>query len=172
MTMSAADMADMIGRAAERVRAGWKPTPKGSYLSTLVAEDQPPLTTGAVDMYLGFYAWLWGEERPVEEANQVRKRLTQDSQTAWVRLDWSVRDAVLSTCALWDQIRERSAEEQETIRSFLRERIEPGSYPELEARPEPGVATAGKDVEDYMNLEAARHRTIMQVLQTWPRMPR
>jgi hypothetical protein len=172
MTISAADIGDMIARAAEQVRAGWKPTPTGSYLSTLVTEDQPPLTTGAVDMYLAFYAWLRGEEPPADEANQVRERLTRDSQTAWVRMDWSVRDAVLSTCALWDQIRERPDEEQETIRSFLREQIEPGSYPELEARPKPGVATAVENVEDYMNTEAARHRTIMQVLRTWPQMPR
>jgi hypothetical protein len=170
MSITAADVGDMIKGAAERVRAGWKPTPKGAYLSTLVTEDQPPLTTGAVDMYLGFYTWLWGNEPPAEQAQRLRERLTRDSQTAWARMDWSIRDAVLVTCALWDQIRERPAVEQEAIRSFLQRRIEPGSYPEVDSRAEPGVTTPS-NVEDYMKLQAARHDTVMQVLQTWPGIP-
>jgi hypothetical protein len=172
MTIPAGEMADMVSRAAERVRAGWEPTPKGSYLSTLVSDDHPPLTTGAVDMYLGFYTWLWGTDPPVDEANWVKARLIQDSQTAWVRMDWSVRDAVLSTCVLWDQIRERPEDEQEAIRSFLQEQIKPGSYPELAGRPRAEPATAGNDVENQMTLGAARHETIMQVLQKWPAAPR
>jgi hypothetical protein len=171
MTISATDVREMIERASQRVRAGWKPTPRGAYLSTLVSDAQPPLTTGAVKMYLDFYTWLWGEERPVEEARQVEKRLTQDSQTAWVRMDWSIRDAVLATCALWDEIRQRPEEEQEEIRLFLQKEIEPGSYPELEGRPSPEAPAAG-DMAEYMRLQAERHRTVMNVLQTWPDLPR
>lgn len=170
MSITAADVEGMIARAAQRVRAGWKPTPRGDYLSTLVSEDQPPLTTGAVEMYLGFYAWLRGEELPDEEIRQVTQRLEQDSQTAWVRMDWSVRNAVLVTCALWDEIRERPEDEQEAIRLFLNEEIEPGSYPELEPGTEPGAVAPG-GVEEYLNADAARHKTIMQVLQTWPEVP-
>lgn len=168
MTITAADVQEMIGTALKQVRAGWKPTPKGSYLSTLVAENQPPLTTGAVDMYLGFYGWLWDRELPADEVKRMNQRLTQDSETAWARMDWSVRDAVLATCALWDQIRQRPEQEQEEIRSFLQQEIEPGSYPELEGRASP--APSG-DLDEVMNRSAGMHNRVMDVLRNWPDLP-
>lgn len=170
MTISAAAAESLIARASERVRAGWKPVPPGSYLSTLVTDDQPPLTTGAVDMYLAFYAWLWERETPAEEAARVTEKLVQDSQTAWVRMDWSVRDAVLSTCALFDEIRQRPEGEREEIRSYLQKAVDVGSYPELEARSEPGPSSAGS-VEELREQSARTHNQVMDALRNWPDLP-
>lgn len=171
MAVTATDIESITSAAEERLRAGWMPSPKGTYLSTLVTTDQPPLTTGAVDMYLNFYAWLWGREAPPEEVERVMKRLREDSYTAWARMDFSLRDAVLATCALWAEILEQPEERQEAIRSFLQRGTKPGSYPEVEARSEPETTTDG-NVDEFRKQDAERHRTVMQVLQTGPGPPR
>lgn len=168
MTMSAADVGSMVAAAEERLRSGWRPG--GSFLSTLVASDQPPLTSGAVDMYLEFYAWLWGREVPADDDKQVRERLTQDSYTAWSRMDYSIRDAVLATCALWAEIAERPEPEQDEIRTFLQRGMKPGSYPEVQRRSEPADATA-VGVDDYRKVMARRHNAVMAALQNWPDLP-
>src|SRR5919198_2706334 len=171
MAMTTVDMESMMAAATERLRTGWRPSPKGTYLLTLVATDQPPLTTGAVDMYLRFYAWVWNREPPPAEVERVNNRLREDSYTAWARMDFSIRDAVLTTCALWAEILEQPEQEQEAIRSFLQEAIAPGSYPELDGEPEHEAAAAG-DLEEHRRRDAARHDTIIGVLKTWPGPPR
>lgn len=168
MAITAQEVDSMMARAQEQVRAGWMPS-RGDYLSTLVTEDKPPLTTTAVEMYVGFYAWLWRREPPPEEVSAVRSRLQTDSYTAFARMDFSIRDAVLARCALWTQIQERSEEEQEAIRSFLVEGTDPGTYPETEGRP--GEPEAGT-LDEARKQAAATHDQVMDTLQNWPELPR
>jgi hypothetical protein len=134
MTLTAEDLDGMISAARTRATGNWR-TP-GPTLHVLIAGDERPLTEGAVEMYLGFHAWLWGREPTPEERAQVLARLRQVPVSA----EWSLRDAVRTVCALWVQIQERSEEDRATLREVLRQDREPGHFPELEAPMELGGA--------------------------------
>ncbi|MFN2590618.1 MAG: hypothetical protein ABR518_07590, partial [Actinomycetota bacterium] len=140
MPITTEDLQAMVEQAVERVQRNW--TPPGRTLNVLTAGDIRPLTTGALEMYLSFYAWLWRRDPPEDERKDVGRRLTNVATDA----DWGLRDAVLRVCALWDQVRARSPEDQETLRDLLSAAATVGSYPELQRHtlsggPEPGGAT-------------------------------
>jgi hypothetical protein len=162
MAITQADVEQMVVSARQRVQGNWRPP--GSNLNVLIAGDVRPLTTGALDMYLGFYSWLWEREAPPDEREEVEARL----RNVPIAADWALRDAVLAVCALRAQIQELAPEDQEAIRSYLREGVEPGRYPELET--ESHAVTAGS-LEEAARLSAARHASVMDALRNWPGLP-
>jgi hypothetical protein len=161
MAITASRVEAMIVAARERVQNNW--TPPGRTLNGLIAGDVRPLTTGAADMYLDFYSWVWGRKPSEEEREQVLRRL----RDVPVAAEWSLRDAVLTTCALWEQIQELSAQDQQMIREFLHREIGPGSYPELQT---PRV-TAAPAFEQAQRDSAGQHNAVMQALRNWPGLP-
>lgn len=161
MTMTREDVARMIAAAGEEVRAGWMPKPKGAYLSTLVTEDKPPLTTTAVASYLHFYSWLWSRPTPPDEAARIEEQLREDSQTAFARMDWGIRDAVLTVCLLAEQMMALPGGEVDAVRRILLDAIHPGTYPELEG-PILGIEGTGGSPPDAADGARARVELLLQ----------
>jgi hypothetical protein len=162
MAVTKDDVEGMIATARTRARGNWRAP--GSTLHVLIAGDERPLTTGALTMYLEFYSWLWRRDTPEAARQRVRTRLEQVP----VGAEWELRDRVREVCVLWEQIQERSAEDQEAIRSFLAGAVPSGSYPELEAPPENGTDLT---LEEVRTRSARQHAAAMNLLRNWPGLP-
>jgi hypothetical protein len=123
MAITEADVA--AKKARERVERNW--TPPGRTLNVLIAGDIRPLTTGHWTATSITTAGC-GRATPEDERKEVERRLTNVAREA----DWSLRDAVLTVCALAEEIQARSAEDWVALREILRRGTQPGVYPELE----------------------------------------
>ena len=136
---------EMLGHALKSVLemdwTTWRPQPGDFRIAEYLFADQPPLTEGILQAYLGNCAWIWQRPIPLAEQKRVRDALVKLWLEDGLDLDFSRLNEISSFVLMFREIASAIPAKQEALRQELSRNLPIGAFPGIDVEI-PGIAAA------------------------------